>query len=177
MAANDGVEWSQWGRMVRTMEVITEIPLEEEIPLGVPSMGQPQANAVVKSSKPLPPSQAPFDTKGYNSFKAKSLEEKRKYLRDQWLEVGYLSLGKARDTAKSITKKDYGRLVQILMAAGIAWDKVFPKGETVGSNLVLNIFNGLPRERVCNVIGAQPTPKGIALSSIQGEDDSLSKDP
>jgi len=75
-----------------------------------------------------------------------------------------LVLGKAKLLSMSLAKKDYGRLVQLLTASGIAWDKVFPKVDSVqGNNLVLNLFNGLPKDKVVRVIGEVPIPKGEPL--------------
>lgn len=117
-----------------------------------------------KHSGHIPPSKQPLDRNAYEAFRAQPLEKKREYLKDQWLEVAYLVLGKAKLLSMSLAKKDYGRLVQLLTASGIAWDKVFPKADSVqGNNLVLNLFNGLPKDKVVRVIGEVPTPKADTL--------------
>ena len=109
----------------------------------------------------IPPSKQPLDRESYRAFQAQSIEKKREYLKQQWLDVAYLVLGKAKLLSMSLAKKDYGRLVQLLTASGIAWDKVFPKVEGIqGNNLVLNLFNGLPKDKVVRVIGEVPIPKG-----------------
>src|SRR6185503_10344067 len=107
----------------------------------------------------IPPSKQPLDRESYRAFQAQSIEKKREYLKQQWLDVAYLVLGKAKLLSMSLAKKDYGRLVQLLTASGIAWDKVFPKIEGIqGNNLVLNLFNGLPKDKVVRVIGEVPQP-------------------
>ncbi len=118
--------------------------------------------------KSLPPSHVPFDKVAYGEFQRKPLDRKRDYLRDQWLDVAYITLGKAKLFAQSVTKKDYGKLVQLLMASGISWDKVFPKDvASVQLNLVQNLFNGLPQGKVIEVIGGTPQASiDIANASI-----------
>lgn len=115
-------------------------------------------------AKPLAPSKEPFDTKGYLAFQHKSLESKREYLKREWLDIAYLTLYRGKLFARSVTKKDFGKLVQLLMAAGISWDKVFPKVDnTSGINVALNLFNGLPTEKVVRVIGEVPVPTTTPL--------------
>ena len=140
----------------------TEEPLEihpeaegldelEGIPRGKPSKGQPLGRIV-------------FDKVGFAKYRANPLETKREYLKNQWLDLTYLLLGKATALAMTVQKKDFGRLVQILTSAGIAHDKVFPKvhDASVG-NLVVNMFKGLPTDKVLRVIGGAPVPSGEPL--------------
>jgi hypothetical protein len=108
--------------------------------------------------KRVPPSAVPFDSKGYTQYQRKSLESKREYLKNEWLDVTYLSLAKAKLLARSVTKKDFGRLVQILTSAGIAYDKVFPKDSPLVGNMVVNLFKGLPQEKVLRVLGPSVQP-------------------
>jgi len=68
-------------------------------------------------------------------------------------------LSQANSLCMSLSKKDYGKLVQLLTSAGIAHDKVFPKVETPSNaSLVLNLFNGLPTDKVLRVIGQGVDP-------------------
>ncbi len=116
--------------------------------------------------------------KGFLAYRAKPLQEKREYLKDQWLDVTYLLLQKASSLACTVQKKDFGRLVQILTSAGIAHDKVFPKvNDPSVSNLVVNMFKGLPTEKVLRVIGGAPTPSGETLEGKPLEGDSLEGKP
>ena len=117
-----------------------------QIPRGKPSKKQPLGRVV-------------FDAKGLTLYNAKGLEDKREYLKNQWLTLTYLLLGKANAMAQTVQKKDFGRLVQILTSAGIAHDKVFPKvNDPSVSNLVVNMFKGLPSDKVLRVIGGVPQP-------------------
>lgn len=147
-----------------SVDTLDSLPLEG-IPLGTDSrslaaVGQGKPPRV----KPLAPSKEPFDHNEYTSFQGKPVESKREYLKLQWLDIAYLTLYRGKLFARSMTKKDYGRLVQLLTAGGIAWDKVFPKVDTVqGNNLVLNLFNGLPKDRVVRVIGEVAQPNDIPL--------------
>jgi len=139
--------------------MIDEAP--STIPLGTVEDGLRGDPEVLNSKgKPVPPTSVPFPTSEYTQFQRKSLESKREYLKAQWLDIAFMTLWKGKLFARSVTKKDFGKLVQLLMAAGISWDKVFPKVDSVqGNNLVLNLFNGLPKDKVVRVIGEVPLPK------------------
>ena len=101
-----------------------------------------------------------FDRKGFSQYQAETIDNKREYLKNQWLDLTYILLGKATTMAQSVQKKDFGRLVQILTSAGIAHDKVFPKvNDPSVSNLVVNMFKGLPNDKVLRVIGGIPSPQ------------------
>ncbi len=115
----------------------------------------PTGRGKVESRHPL--GRPAVDTKAIATFKVKPLNSKRDYLRDQWLELMYLTLSKANSFALTVSKKDFGRLMQIATVAGIGWDKVFPKDiASVQLNLVQNLFNGLPQGKVIDVIGGTP---------------------
>lgn len=121
------------------------------IPRGKPTKGQPLGRVV-------------FDKKGFAQYRANPLESKREHLKNQWLDLTYLLLGKATAMAMTVQKKDFGRLVQILTSAGIAHDKVFPKvNDPSVSNLVVNMFKGLPNDKVLRVIGGAPVPSELPL--------------
>lgn len=141
--------------------LLTDLPLGEEIlrGQGIPNRGKP--------SKKHPLGREVFDTKGLIEYKAKPLESKRDILKNQWLDLSYVLLGKANSIAPTLLKKDYGRLVQLLTSAGIAYDKVFPKAEQSSvSNLVVNMFKSLPNDKVLRVIGSSPTP---SERSVEGK--------
>ncbi len=98
-----------------------------------------------------------FDHKGFEAYQLKPLESKREYLKQQWANVSYMVLTHATALCMSLSKKDYGKLVQLMTSAGIAYDKVFPKDiASVQLNLVQNLFNGLPQGKVVEVIGGTP---------------------
>lgn len=132
----------------KTSESLVEIP---HLGRGKPTKAQPLGREV-------------FDRQGFLAYRAKPLNDKREYLKDQWLDLTYLLLLKASSMACTVQKKDFGRLVQILTSAGIAHDKVFPKvNDPSVSNLVVNMFKGLPNDKVLRVIGGAPCPSGEPL--------------
>ena len=99
-----------------------------------------------------------FNTKQHAAFTAQPLEKKAEILKRQWANIGYILLCQGERFAQSVTKKDYGRLMQLLSSAGIAYDKVVPKGELAGS-LTFNLFNGLDKSKLQSVLGqSQVTP-------------------
>lgn len=142
---------------VTTAETLSEITeVLDTVQEAIPGRGKPSV------SNPL--GRPSVDLKEYTAFQAKPLEDKRKYLTDQWTQLAYLTLSKANSFALTVTKKDFGRLMQLATVAGIGWDKVFPKGVPDSHhNLVLNIFNGLPREKVLKVIGRDIAPRGSTV--------------
>lgn len=134
-----------------------------EQPLVPPEIGrsvETPTRLTARTGKYLPPSKVKFDHLGYATYQAQPLDSKREYLRQQWLDVSYLALGKAKQLAMSLAKKDYGRLVQLLTSAGIAYDKVFPKVDTAqGNTLVFNLFKGLSTEKLLKVVGQVELPR------------------
>lgn len=100
-----------------------------------------------------------FDHKVQAAFAAQPIEKKAEVLKRQWANIAYILLCQGERFAQSVTKKDYGRLMQLLSSAGIAYDKVVPKGEVPGS-LTFNLFKGLDSNTLSAVLGntqAQPT--------------------
>lgn len=93
-----------------------------------------------------------FNTKQHALFTAQPIEKKAEILKRQWANIGYILLCQGERFAQSVTKKDYGRLMQLLSSAGIAYDKVVPKGEMLGS-LTFNLFKGLDNHKVAAVLG------------------------
>jgi hypothetical protein len=93
-----------------------------------------------------------FNTKQHAAFTAQPIEKKAEILKRQWANIGYILLCQGERFAQSVTKKDYGRLMQLLSSAGIAYDKVVPKGEVLGS-LTFNLFKGLDNTKLASVLG------------------------
>jgi len=138
------------------------LPTEQPLDSGE-LVDAPEAIALPSRGKPSqkqPLGRQVFDRKAFAQYQAQPLESKREYLKQQWLDVAYLCLGKGASLALTLGKKDYGRLVQILTSAGIAYDKVFPKGDTLSVNLAVNMFKGLPQEKVLRVLGPTAIPCG-----------------
>ena len=145
-------------------------PLEVE-PLEVESLGEtPGGLPLIARGTPSrkhPLGKVIFDKKGLLQFQSKPLESKREILRQQWAGLAYILLSKAIAFSQSAAKKDYGRLVQLATSAGISYDKVFPKLENPGmGSLVVNLFKGLPSEKVLAVLGDAPSPKGEYLDGV-----------
>lgn len=151
------------------LEASTEEPTKED-PLDEHDGGTPGGLPLVARGKPSvknPLGKVAFDTKGLRLFQAKPLETKREILRAQWSGLAYILLSKATAIAQGVSKKDFGRLMQLVTTAGISYDKVFPKVEnpSVG-NLVVNLFKGLPSEKVLGVLGGSPTPRGEHVEGV-----------
>lgn len=120
----------------------------------VPVQGR---KATDKSKKTLGGRPA-FDSKAQAVFAAQPLEKKAEVLKRQWANIGYILLCQGERFAQSVTKKDFGRLMQLLSSAGIAYDKVVPKGEVLGS-LTFNLFKGLDNTKLQAVLGnSQSSP-------------------
>lgn len=110
-----------------------------------------------------------FDHAGLASFKPKPLSRKAEILRDKWANICYALLVQGERFARSVSKKDYGRLMQLLSSAGISYDKVVPKGEHLGGNLTVNLFKGLPSgdlQRVLSGSGDTAAPQPLVISGI-----------
>lgn len=138
-----------------------------ELPLGTGESQGIEGIARGKPSAKNPLGRVAFDSKALEDFQRKPLESQRESLRKQWLSIAHMVLAQAGSLCMSLPKKDYGRLVQLLTSAGISYDKVFPKVDTVqGNNLVLNLFNGLPKDKLVRVIGEVPVPSSDTLEYI-----------
>lgn len=154
----------------KTLEHLGKNLLPSEKPLGVENEEEPLAGRGIPSEK-FPQGRVAFDRKGFTLYQGQPIDSKREYLKNQWLDLTYLLLGKATTLAQTVTKKDFGRLVQILTSAGIAHDKVFPKVIDPSVNhLVVNMFKGLPSEKVLRVIGEIPSPQiPLEGNSLEGK--------
>lgn len=112
-----------------------------------------------------------FNDKAHAAFTAQPIEKKAEILKRQWANIGYILLCQGERFAQSVTKKDYGRLMQLLSSAGIAYDKVVPKGVELGS-LTFNLFKGLDPGRVSAVLGNTQAAHSIDTTSPQVIDSS-----
>jgi hypothetical protein len=113
------------------------------------ALGRPGGD-IVKRSHHAPPV---IDKAQQAAYQAKPLNTKGEHLRNMWADVAYNVLCQAEKFSRSVSKKDYGRLMQLLSSAGIAYDKVVPKGIQVSNNLQFNLFTGLQHDRVSAVLG------------------------
>lgn len=132
------------------MDTDTQQAIEsDDIDLDAPAVEVRKASQAAKRTLGGRPA---FNTKQHAAFTAQPLEKKADILRKQWANIGYILLCQAERFSQSVTKKDYGRLMQLLSSAGIAYDKVVPKGELAGS-LTFNLFNGLDKSKLQSVLG------------------------
>lgn len=111
-----------------------------------------QGRKLAASSKRTLGGRPAFNTKQHAAFTAQPIEKKAEILKRQWANIGYILLCQGERFAQSVTKKDYGRLMQLLSSAGIAYDKVVPKGESLG-NVTFNLFKGLDSTKLATVLG------------------------
>lgn len=117
-----------------------------------------------------------FNDKAHAVFTAQPIEKKAEILRRQWANIGYILLCQGERFAQSVTKKDYGRLMQLLSSAGIAYDKVVPKGEVLGS-LTFNLFKGLDNHKVSAVLGGTQSMPSLSTDNPQVIDIQLTGSP
>lgn len=76
-------------------------------------------------------------------FSPKSLTLRHKTTRDTWIDTAYLLAVRAKSVAKRSGKLDYNLLYRLVLSAGIAMDKAFPKLETPASGTILHLYNHL----------------------------------
>lgn len=125
-----------------------------------------QGRELAASSKRTLGGRPAFNTKQHAAFTAQPIEKKAEILKRQWANIGYILLCQGERFAQSVTKKDYGRLMQLLSSAGIAYDKVVPKGEVLGS-LTFNLFKGLDTTKLATVLGqSQVKPSSDTVIDI-----------
>lgn len=147
-----------------------ETPLDDNDYIDLDSLGtEPvQGRKLASSGKRTLGGRPAFDSKKQALFASQPIERKAEVLKRQWANIGYILLCQAERFAQSVTKKDYGRLMQLLSSAGIAYDKVVPKGEVLGS-LTFNLFKGLEPSKLSAVLGqSQQSPqadKAITIDS------------
>lgn len=106
------------------------------------------------------------------AYEALSVEKQRDVLRKGWGHVAYVLLDQAKRHAPHLTKKDYGRLMQLVTTAGIAYDKFVPK-DMAGSGsvgVILGLFHGMDKQAVGKVLGPVVEAEVVTDgSSEQGE--------
>jgi hypothetical protein len=99
------------------------------------------------------------------TFQAQPIETQQQTLKREWSNLAYVLVERANIYARTITKKDFGRLMQLVTTAGIAVDKVLPKhSATAQGNLIVNMFGSLDTKRLAGVLG-QTGPTIDAVSS------------
>ena len=88
------------------------------------------------------------------SYMAQPAEKRKEIAKREWERLAYVLLGRANAYAQHITKKDFGRLMQLATTAGIAFDKYMPKEDrAMQGNLIVNMFGSLDSNRLGGVVG------------------------
>jgi hypothetical protein len=142
-------------------KAMEENNLDDNDSLDIDSLGTSpvQGRKLAPSGKRTLGGRPAFDAKKQAAFASQPIERKAEILKRQWANIGYILLCQAERFSQSVTKKDFGRLMQLLSSAGIAYDKVVPKGEVLGS-LTFNLFKGLEPSKLNAVLGqSQHSPQ------------------
>lgn len=101
-----------------------------------------------------------------DQYALQPVEKQRKMLRSEWSNLAYVLVERANTYAKAITKKDFGRLMQLVTTAGIAFDKTMPKvDQGMQGNLIVNLFGSLDQSKLAGVLG----PTVIDSTAIEVE--------
>jgi len=127
-------------------------------------MADPPLATPKKSSPPRSLGRPEFDTKGLIEFQAKPLQEQKETLKASWADAAYVLAERLKRFSMSVSRKDFGRLQQLATSAGVAYDKVFPKGEqqplAVHGNVMFNLFGSLGGDKIMSILTPQiPQPK------------------
>lgn len=119
----------------------------------------PHNRATTKPPKSL--GRPEFDTSSLAQFQVKPQDKQKDDLKAAWADAAYILSERLKRFAMTVSRKDFGRLQQLVTSAGIAYDKVFPKGESTGAvingNIMFNLFGSLGGEKVMRIL-QPPTP-------------------
>lgn len=99
--------------------------------------------------------------KSLSEFSGKPLERRHQMARDTWVDTAYVLATRAKSIAKRAGKLDYNLLYRLILSAGIAYDKAFPRAEVPsGSNVVVQLFGSLGNSTVRTIL--QPDTPSIS---------------
>jgi hypothetical protein len=134
----------------------------------------PPVKRLNKPGRPRGMDNTPFivDPVDFDAFKAMPIPRKGAYLREEFAQVSYLVLKRAKQFAPSVSKIDFGKLTMLMSSAGIAYDKVVPKGESLGVAIQVNLFKGLPLPSVGSVLGSDSAAAAPQQGMDTGEEKS-----
>jgi len=112
------------------------------------------------------------DKEAVSAFVAQPLKQKQVALKEDWAELAYILVNRAKRIGATISRQDFGRLQQLVTSAGIAIDKVVPKGDppppppppvegvNVYGNVMFNLFGSLGQAKVMDMLVPKlPQPK------------------
>jgi hypothetical protein len=131
------------------------MPENVELQVATPVPKQPLlSDTLRRTGRPRGPGNIiEIDLPELERFRNLTLPRKGEYLRAEFAEVAHLVLKRAKTFVPSVSKQDFGKVASLMTAAGIAYDKVVPKGEPLGVAIQVNLFKGLSQERIGPVLG------------------------
>lgn len=118
-------------------------------------------------TRPLPPQNKVTNPLGRGVYSENLLRDyshkpsgtKAKMAKEVWQDTAYVLASRAKSIAKRAGKLDYNLLYRLILSAGIAYDKAFPKEEySQGTNVVLHLFGNLGNATVSKII-SPPIPQ------------------
>lgn len=117
--------------------------------------------------KPVPPrslGRPEFDKEGLTEFQALPPDKQKEELKASWADAAYILAERLKRFSMTVSRKDFGRLQQLATSAGVAYDKVIPKGESQNLNLtqnvMFNLFGSLGGDKIMRIL-MPPVPKPL----------------
>ncbi len=133
---------------------------------------------VITTKRPAPPrslGRPEFDKEGLEEFQVKPLDKQKETLKASWADAAYILAERLKRFSMTVSRKDFGRLQQLATSAGVAFDKVFPKGEqqslAVHGNVMFNLFGSLGGDKIMKILSPQ-IPVIKELQDARGDDHS-----
>ena len=130
-----------------------DTPTNKGPEMGLDGLEDAFPGANITPQMPVSPGRPAFDKTSLSEFAMLPLEKQKGRLRESWAEAAFVMVERAKRFAMTATKGDFGRLQQMVTSAGIATDKVIPKGEQpMATNMVINLFGGIGAEKMLKVV-------------------------
>ena len=129
-------------------EIMADLPLEApKRPHPPKSLGRPE-----------------FDKEGLVEFQALPPDKQKEELKASWADAAYVLAERLKRFSMTVSRKDFGRLQQLSIAAGTVYDKVIPKGTEGGQvhngNVIFNLFGSLGADKLKAILTPPlPVPK------------------
>ena len=115
-----------------------------------------------------------YDLEDHARYAKLPSEAKRGEMKQNWQEVAYTLVQRAKRLSQTATKTEFLQLKHLVLSAAIAIDKAFPPDQAGSGNYVFNLFGNLNKDTLEKVLGvAKPAPKvinGIATTIEEGSD-------
>lgn len=134
------------------------------------------------------PGRPPATYEGLSDFIKSPRPAQQQVMDTEWAELSYILVNRAKKYARTATKRDFGRIVQIATAAGIARDKVFFKPAEVRQsrpNLVVNLFGNMAVSAIRQLVApavpvgdtTPPNASTIEMIAKEGDDPLPEREP